>query len=61
MTGQAIIVAVFVGACALYLARRGYNVIAGKSTGCGCGDSCPSTQGVSTSGFNPKSNVENPK
>jgi hypothetical protein len=61
MTWQEIVVAVVVGACALYIARRWYGVIAGKSTGCGCGDACPSKHTVSTLLFNPKSKIQNPK
>ncbi|MCC6798115.1 MAG: FeoB-associated Cys-rich membrane protein [Candidatus Hydrogenedentes bacterium] len=41
MTGQAIIVAAIISAAVIYLGRRWYRALAGKSTGCGCSE-CPS-------------------
>ncbi|MBM3291012.1 MAG: hypothetical protein FJY92_12760 [Candidatus Hydrogenedentes bacterium] len=62
MTAQGVIVAMVVGACAVYLARRWYRMIAGRSTGCGCGD-CPrhSATTPSVPVFNPESRIQNPK
>ena len=57
MTAQGVIVAAIVGASALYLARRWYRMLAGKSTGCGCGE-CPhhdAPPAGTRALFNPKS------
>ena len=62
MIWQGLIVAAIVGACGIYLARRWYRMLAGKSTGCGCGD-CPNHDAPTHThtAFNPKSKIENPK
>ncbi|MCC6155916.1 MAG: FeoB-associated Cys-rich membrane protein [Candidatus Hydrogenedentes bacterium] len=41
MIGQGIIVAAIVTVAVVYLGRRWYRTLAGKSTGCGCSE-CPS-------------------
>lgn len=52
MTWDGIGVAAIVAACVVYLVRRWYRMLAGKSTGCGCGD-CPAGKSNSHSAFDP--------
>lgn len=60
MTWEGIIVGVIVAACAAYLVRRWYRMLAGKSTGCGCGE-CPAGNSNSHSAFSPASKVKGPQ